>query len=355
MNTRLARFLGLRWYVRMCDLSKWRLGDKIRKLPKPRRASLSATKHATKQFSSGDSKGDSKVNVDNQAKSRSVQEKNESTPKEGAKKREEQSSPPVKFFKRSGTVPGMEHIKKKINNQDSFIVREIEVEGKLFTVGIVSDGCSGRRKHSRTEVGSELLTLYAFSEIRMLLALKVPLTEIPTALYSRCVSYVGNIARSTVAGTAEEMCSFIENHFLCTLLGFVTDGRKLVSFQSGDGFQVVNDQTYIVDQNDRPLYLGYHQIDRRLLGAAADILPSNFEVREFDCDYLARFAIGTDGILSRDDTSEGLALLAADREQLFEHAPDAPAGLQWWLNKQQNRDKRFSDDTTVITLQKDTP
>ena len=124
----------------------------------------------------------------------------------------------VPFRTRAGTVPGTQHTRKRVNNQDSLVLRDVELDGSRYTIGIVSDGCTGKRKRSRTEIGSGLLTLYAFSEIRTLLALNVPLKDIPASLYPRCVSFIGNIARTTIAGTPEEMCSFIENTFLCTLV-----------------------------------------------------------------------------------------------------------------------------------------
>jgi hypothetical protein len=63
-----------------------------------------------------------------------------------------------------------------------------------------------------------------------------------------------------------------------------------------------------------------------------------------------RLAIGTDGIIHRDTASKELSLVSTEQEALFEYQAAAPAGLQWWLNKQQNRHNRFSDDTTIITL-----
>jgi hypothetical protein len=254
------------------------------------------------------------------------------------------------FTVRSGTVPGIQHTRKRVNNQDSYVLREIDINGAQYTIGVVSDGCTGNKKRSRTEIGSGLLTLYVFSEVRTLLALNVPLKDIPAQLYARCVSFVGNIARATIAGTPGEMASFIENMFLCTLVGFVKSETEVVTFQAGDGFVLINDQDLIVDQNDRPTYLAYHQIDHSILGKVAEELPDGFETNVYDVAYLERLAVGTDGLVQRNNETKQLFIDPEERDAIFSYQQTAPAGLQWWLNKQQNRHSRFDDDTTIITL-----
>lgn len=255
------------------------------------------------------------------------------------------------FRVRCGGVPGVDHQLARINNQDSLILRQLVLGDKTYVVGLVSDGCTGEKKQSRTEVGSATLTLYAFSEIRMLLSLGVSLAEIPKTLYSRCVSYIGNQARMTVAGSPEEMVWFVQNYFLCTLRGFIMDDKQLVTFSAGDGLFLVNDQDILTDQNDAPLYMGYHLIDRRFLPPDIE-LPQSFDTTVYDdVDCLTRFAVGTDGLIQRDRDSGRLFIDPAEREAIFSHKPKAQAGLQWWLNIQQSEHQRFGDDTSLITVE----
>jgi len=256
-----------------------------------------------------------------------------------------------RFKVRSGTVIGQSHKRVGLNNQDALKVANFEIGGTQYLVGVVADGCSTEdKKKSRNEVGSRLLTQFALSEMRLMLGARIPTREVPGNLYPRCVSYVGNVARATVIGEPREIWDFIQFHFLCTLLGFIYDGSDLVCFSSGDGVIVVDDYTMIIEQNNAPLYLAYHQVDRRILGDKASLLPSNFNVMAHCANDIKRFAVGTDGIVSKHPETRASYVPADDLEAIFSHEPRAAAGLQWWLNGQSNLQGRFSDDTTLITL-----
>ena len=182
-----------------------------------------------------------------------------------------------------------------------------------------------------------------------LLALGVAPADIPRTLYSRCVAYIGNLARVTVAGTPDENAVFVQDYFSFTLHGFIMTQQSLVAFGSGDGFFIINDQAVVIDQANRPLYMGYHLIDRRFLPADVQ-LPESFEVRVLDMAYLKRFAVGTDGLLKKPDKGSPY-IDPVERRQMFSHRRNARAGLQWWLNIQQSEQKRFDDDTTILTVE----
>jgi hypothetical protein len=250
---------------------------------------------------------------------------------------------------RAGTRIGIDHITKQKNGQDSLLLNRFFVRGKEVIVGLVSDGCSGEKKTSRTEVGSALLIAYAFSEIRSMLALGVDISQIPSALYPRCVAYIGSVARLTWSGSTEEMSQFIGNYFLATLLGFITDGEKLVEFASGDGFHVVNSEGEVFDHANASLYMAYHQLARESLEGSLE-LPDSFEhIATHDVTTLERYAIGTDGLV-RKDPERGFYLDMQEIDCMFQYKPAARAGLQWWLNKRQTEDSAFNDDVSVITL-----
>lgn len=258
--------------------------------------------------------------------------------------------PLCEFVARAGSVPGTAHVKKQVNNQDAYVYRTVVHANQMYHVGIVSDGCTGSLHKSHTEIGAGLLTLHAFSEIRSLLTLGVPVASIPDYLYTACVNYVGVIARSTVRGSLEELQSFIENFFLCTLVGFVAGENEICVFQAGDGFVVINDDIHIVDENDRPSYPAYHHFPKEILAAQVADFPGSFTVHRIAASEFSRLAIGTDGLVQRHADNGELYIEGEERNSLFAYQRSAPAGLQWWLNKQQNRHARFTDDTTVITL-----
>jgi hypothetical protein len=250
---------------------------------------------------------------------------------------------------RAGGKTGLEHIEKQKNCQDGYLLFPMEANGKRYLVGVVADGCTGERKTSRTEVGSALMVLFVCSEIRQMLTLRTPLSEIPAALYPRCIAFIGNIARLTLSGTAEEMASFIGDFFLCTLLGFVMDDETLVEFASGDGFHVVNERNEVFDRNNASLYMAYHQVDRATL-AGNPTLPTVFEhIAEYKVADLKRYAIGTDGLV-RHSRERGYYLDPQEVNAMFAYQPKSKAGLKWWLAKRQSEDQAYKDDISIITL-----
>lgn len=254
---------------------------------------------------------------------------------------------------RSGSVPGHTHRRLGINRQDAFCVDRFEIGSVHYISGFVADGMTGKdKRRSRTEVGAALLTMYAASEVRLLASANVPLHEIPQALYPRCVGYVGNITRMSVAGPPTALWDFIEKHFLTTLFGFVSDGLRLVVFHSGDGVIVLNDEVQIIEQGNTPLYLAYHQVDRQILGSVANGLPSSFDYKVYDLSSIQRFALCTDGIVQLEPDSKRPYVSLTEVSNFWDYEPEAPAGLQWWLNVQSSEQRRFDDDCTVVAVQR---
>ena len=251
------------------------------------------------------------------------------------------------FDVRQGSVVGNRHTKKGINNQDAYSVDHVIIDGREHLYGVVADGCSvGGKKNLRgqtvrTEVGAVLLTAFVRSEIPLLLAAHTPIESFPEILYHRCVSYLANIARTTVVGGPEKQWDFIERHLLSTVVGFVMNEQVTVPFYSADGVIVVNNEVNIIDEQNVPSYLAYHLVDRSILGQAADKLPRSFSWALYPTAEVDRFAVCTDGIAG---------LWHEDPQSIngiWEYQPDASAGLQWWLNKRSN-DSKFVDDCTII-------
>lgn len=251
---------------------------------------------------------------------------------------------------RKGSVQGTKHKLRRINNQDKLMVHSRQIADRLYTFGVICDGMTGDKKESHSEVGARLLAEFAVAEIGLLAAAHVPVTEIPAALYSRMVGYVGNIARATCPGSPEELWHFIERNLLATVLGFISDGVDLLAFAAGDGVIIANEQVTVIDHDDHPLYLAYHQVDREILGGAAALLPSTFETISFRVADLRRFAIASDGLATQRAPDQSKTVEQIDLDALWDYESGAGAGLQWWLNKRQLEDQAFADDCTGIAL-----
>lgn len=244
---------------------------------------------------------------------------------------------------RRGTIVGAGHRRLRTNNQDALAFEWHGTAGNNFGIGIVSDGCSGEKRRSKNEVGAELLTQFILSETKLLLSGGAPTAEIPTILYPRCVAYVGTVARATCVDSRTAQ-RFIEKHFLATVLGFVLSENDLVVFSAGDGVVAVDDTIKVIDQNDKPLYLAYHQIDRETLDEPAANLPNSFHTTRFN--NVSRFIIATDGVIVRKNMST--EEIASALEPLWQYESTASAGLQWWLNKCSEGAEPFHDDCSVI-------
>ena len=251
---------------------------------------------------------------------------------------------------RIGSVTGSAHREKGINNQDAAMHLQMTTSGASYQCGAVFDGCTYRKdgKRSHNEVGAILLASFFRSEIPLILAAHTPIGDVPAVLYQRALGYLGSIARATAVGTPDSFWDFVRTHLFCTVLGFVTDGNELIAFSAGDGLIIANDGIVLIDQDDRPHYLAYHLIDRRMLSDF--VPPDTFDVSRFNMDDLDRFAIATDGLggeMKKDPSF--------DSSGIWGYEPKAKAGLQWWLNKASNDEHRFSDDCTVVAFKTNAP
>jgi hypothetical protein len=251
------------------------------------------------------------------------------------------------FRFRTGTVTGHKHLRKGVNNQDGHFKDAVIIEDVPYVFGAVADGCSlGGKKELRgqpvrTELGAVLLVSFIRSEIPLLLASHIAIEKLPAVLYYRCVNYLASIARATVIGGPEVLSDFIERNLLATLIGFVMNDKVLVTFSAGDGAIVINDAVTVIDQKNQPSYLAYHLIDRTILGSAASSLPQDFVCSVTPVAEVQRFAVSTDGIV--DPWNKSPEIISG----IWDYQPEAPAGLQWWLNIGGNN-ALFSDDCTII-------
>lgn len=268
------------------------------------------------------------------------------------------------FICRTGSVLGYNHKMKGLNNQDYYVTASGQILRKNYLFGVVLDGCTGgdegrniRKITSKTEVGATLLGTFIKHEIPLILQADTPLLEIPEVLYQRCLGYLGQLARLTVFGPSDVMWDFIKRHLLCTVVGFIfaLDEKKLLTFTAGDGVIIINDKIFVIDQQDKPLYLAYHLVDRGILGASFELLPKSFETVQYEDVNVDNFAICTDGIgpLCKDTAKNSWGDAPELMKNIWMYQPNASAGLQWFLNRELNFNHRFSDDCAVIEFHKE--
>ncbi len=264
--------------------------------------------------------------------------------------------PPPRYRLRVGLKVGAPHSRKEINRQDHLDAGQFVIAGKCYTIGFLADGCSGENpKASHSEVAAKLLTRKALVETRLLLMGGVPIEALSVPLYQRCIDYLRLIAQLTYPGLSGEAdyAAFIGDYLMATLLGVVTDGEKILSLRSADGVELVNDEVHIA-HDKAPIYLGYHILNPGQMASISRkaghqlVLPQDFEVRLYDAKTTTRFAICSDGVTQRGADGEEL-VAPEDIAGIFGHEPEAPAGLQWFLNKRVQR-QPFEDDVAVIAL-----
>lgn len=251
---------------------------------------------------------------------------------------------------RKATLHGGKHRQLRINNQDAYVTQTFEVPayGKTYSVGLVSDGCTGIPAVSRSEVGSNLLVTYALGRIQQLICGGSKLEDIPRVLYSFAAEFLKNLSALVIAegmhwpypgqfkgdqafrNSLSAMERFRTDYLSATLIGFITDGETLVTFSAGDGVILVNDDLNVIEQNDRPDYIS-QSINRPNAG---------FVTRTYVANDVHHLAISTDGLkvffsdpqfrLDIFDPSRMLLAILAER---FERMPE-----------------KMEDDCTVICL-----
>ena len=263
---------------------------------------------------------------------------------------------PPGYRLRVGKKPGEPHVRKGINCQDHVDAGQFVINGKTYTIGFLSDGCSGENpKASHTEVAAKLLTRKALVESRLLLMAGVSLEKLSGPLYQRCIDFLRLIAQATYPGLSSEpdYVQFIGDYMMATLLGVISDGETIISLRSADGVEIVNDTVNIV-HDKAPIYVAYHVLNPAQMASIVRkaghplILPQDFEVNIYEASTVKRFAIGSDGITQRRaDSTEFVA--DDDLRGIFDNDPEATAGLQWYLNKRAQR-QPFEDDVAIITL-----
>lgn len=236
---------------------------------------------------------------------------------------------------KAGSVPGADHLYRQANCQDRYRCGSFELNGRLYRVGIVCDGCGSM---DASEVGAALLAEFGVAEIVRLIGQGVTLKDLAGELYLACLNFL-EILTGLVAGPSVsrgQAGEFVTRFLLATILGFVSGEEETIVFAAGDGFIIVNDEIEVRDADNRPHYPAYGLLDP---AQYVDLPPtrSNFDFRVLPTAQVERLAVWTDGFDP------------ALKEEIWQLA--GPRGLQRRLNVWGKR-KLFADDTTGITLER---
>lgn len=253
----------------------------------------------------------------------------------------------------SGVKTGHGHLFKGTNCQDSadfFANDEI-------VCGIGCDGCS---EGNYSEVGARMLCVYALSEVARMHRMGFNLARITDNLFASVVRFI----QSQVFHLAGPACydsfqiaEYIKNHWLATMIGFIVQGDNGVIFSCGDGVYELDGTRILINQNNFPKYIAYQAVkDPEMVGVTAEVLPTTFQVEEFDAARVKRIMIASDGFCHHNER-----MMEINRQKSF--CPTIPSslnapwgkhghyGLKKWMNVRSS-EGYFEDDCFIVTAER---
>jgi hypothetical protein len=263
-----------------------------------------------------------------------------------------------KFRLRTGSVHGVKHAKLGTNNQDAILVQEFGIPrwGTNYQVGLISDGCSGLPAFTHSEVGSNLMVVNCLARIQELILGGASMEEIPMPLYHSVTNFMRNLANTIMPANIHWPFGiqfrgsnvyrdqinanrrFTIDYLAATMAGFIDDGTTLVVFRADDGVVSVNDELFIVDQNNQPDYPAL----------SINAPGGGFKTSVYASADVTRLCLATDG-LKELLTVDELGLPGA----FFECDVDNPMGLQYALNRlRKEYGDKMGDDCTVLTRER---
>lgn len=244
---------------------------------------------------------------------------------------------------RSGRILGRDHVHVGRNCQDGCSHKTVVVDGQTFQIGVVSDGCG---EGSFSEFAGLLLPVYIVNQIAHLLRFETPVSQVPVSLYPNVIGMLESVRKLVPFSESPEVVSFIKDHLLATVVGFVIGEEEGVVFNAGDGLWAINDEVSVLDHGNRSPYVAYHLLPRSVMVEGTGQLPRTFNSVSLDVGSLKRLTVTTDGFTP--------VLLQRMRQE----ARSVPLGLQLWMNvingprNPQPEAGRFSDDAAVVDVER---
>lgn len=258
---------------------------------------------------------------------------------------------------RTGSVHGVKHAKLGTNNQDAVLAQEFSIPkwGTSYRVGLISDGCSGIPAFTHSEVGAHLMVVNCLARIQELIIGGARMEDIPMPLYHSVTNFMRNLANTIMPANIhwpfgvpfrgsnafrdniDATRRFTIDYLAATVAGFIDDGETLVVFRSDDGVVSVNDELFIVDQNNQPDYPAL----------SINSPGGGFKVSVYASAEVSRLCLATDGLKELLTVGE-LGLPGA-----FFEGNDNQMNVQFALNRLRKAyGEKMGDDCTVLTRER---
>ncbi len=239
------------------------------------------------------------------------------------------------FSLKAGKVIGRSHILAGKNCQDAYKLGSLDVQGKSFHVGWISDGCSAG---AHSEVGSNLAAEFLYNQSVEYLKDEIPLEIIPLFLFEDLISFLKSNLKSHLFKTLQDQALYINNYLLFTLTGFIIGPNHGLVMAYGDGLVIINDQVYKREFNDESPYVGYLLIDSKFLNPIRHPISEQFDVYPFKTDKLKKLAIGDDAWLKEYDL--------ISQVWGHKHPNQVQRNMNIWSDE-----KKLIDDATIIVVE----
>lgn len=243
---------------------------------------------------------------------------------------------------RKAQAIGRLHILDGLSMQDTLKLNYVEMGDRSAVFGVICDGCSRDADNNplHSEVGSRLGADFLEGEIERLIRAKYSLDRIPPTIHLRLTSYLRKQVELMPFNTPQAQIRFVADKLLFTVIAFIYTERETLIFYQGDGVYIVNDKVTVIDQEDRPTYIGYHAINRNLLPKSVSNIPYKFETVFMPSAEIGKMAIASDSLGKEPDFYP----------ELWGHK--GISGLQRRVNVWSLNDHKFKDDISIITLEK---
>ncbi|MFN0202919.1 MAG: protein phosphatase 2C domain-containing protein [Bacteroidia bacterium] len=222
---------------------------------------------------------------------------------------------------------GKTHRQLLYNNQDAYFL----FQNEEILVAVVCDGC-GSAHHS--EVGAQLSAQFVGNYCKKHFSQQpFHLEQLQTALEKYWLQLLNN---------QEEKEEFVHSYLLTTIIGIVIQEENTYVFTAGDGIFAINENWWVLNQQNRPEYLAMNLIDDA---------KRAFSSYQYRTETIEQFLIATDGLNYLQDEHRELLLENGtvakvknilEEDRLFRHPVELPKYFAL-LN-----DTILYDDTTVV-------
>ena len=244
---------------------------------------------------------------------------------------------PANFFIKSGKIIGRSHLLSGKNCQDALRTTTLDIQDRSFQFAWIADGCSEGRY---SETGANLATEFLINQTAKYLQIDIDLDYISLFLYDDLLKFLRINLQSFSFQNELQRVDYIKNHLLFTLIGFIIGPEESLVMAFGDGVVLINDDQIFRNFNDESPYPAYHLIDGRYLNPNRRKIESEFDIYPIRTADLQKLAIGSDAWIQEPD------LLS----QIWGHPH--PNQIQRNLNLWSDRDRRLSDDATLVVAER---